>query len=258
MSDPEEQSDGTELELERLQELKKLKRNVKSSTTKALGHLAGLLSVSETERNLHAIRDALERIESRKDETLKIIDALEDLYRHIKDKENAKKVGDEGENIVEQIEVIAGPARRFLAESVIRDTTRSPTRSIWNPTSQNSSSGVHDWNLEEFNGAANTPPTTSSDVAHRQLERIKIPVFSGNKLEFESWYAAFSTCVDKTTLEPQFKMLRLESCLAGEALETVKGLGYSSAAYEAAKSRLTRKFGGERRQVQSHLEDIKR
>ena len=41
-------------------------------------------------------------------------------------------------------------------------------------------------------------------------------------------------------------MLRVESCMAGETLETVKGLGYSSAAYEAAKSRLTRKFGGER------------
>ena len=59
MSDPEEQSNGTVLELERLQELKKLKSKVKSSTAKALGHLAGLLSLSETERNLHAIRDAL-------------------------------------------------------------------------------------------------------------------------------------------------------------------------------------------------------
>ena len=39
-------------------------------------------------------------------------------------------MGDEGENIVEQIEVIAGPARRFLAESVIRDTTRSPLQEV--------------------------------------------------------------------------------------------------------------------------------
>ena len=46
-------------------------------------------------------------------------------------------------------------------------------------------------------------------------------------------------------------MLRLESCLEGEAAETVRGLGYSSEASEAAKARLNRKYGGNRRQVQA-------
>ena len=46
-------------------------------------------------------------------------------------------------------------------------------------------------------------------------------------MEFQQWFAAFSTCVDKTSLVPQFKMLRLEGCLRGEAAETIKGLGYS-------------------------------
>ena len=44
-------------------------------------------------------------------------------------------------------------------------------------------------------------------------------------------------------------MLRLESCLDGEAAETVKLLGYSEHAYEAVKVRLNRKYGGNRRQV---------
>ena len=35
-----------------------------------------------------------------------------------------------------------------------------------------------------------------------------------------------------------FKMLRLERCLEDEAAETVRGLGYSSEAYKAAKARL--------------------
>ena len=64
--------------------------------------------------------------------------------------------------------------------------------------------------------------------------------------------------MNQTKLQPQFKMLRLEACLEGEAAETVKGLGYSAIAYETAKARLIRKFGGERRQVQSHLEGLKR
>jgi len=50
-------------------------------------------------------------------------------------------------------------------------------------------------------------------------------------------------------------MLRLEACLAGEADSTIKGLGYSLEAYEAAKARLFRKYGGSRRQVQSHLKE---
>ena len=57
-------------------------------------------------------------------------------------------------------------------------------------------------------------------------------------------------------MSAQFKMLRLEACLAGEALETIKGLGYSEAAYEAAKSRLLRKYGGNRREIQCHVDEL--
>ena len=69
----------------------------------------------------------------------------------------------------------------------------------------------------------------SSNTVNGQLERIKIPVFGGNKLEFPRWHVAFSSCVDSSSLSAQFKMLRLEGCLTGEAAETVKGLGYSEA-----------------------------
>ena len=47
-------------------------------------------------------------------------------------------------------------------------------------------------------------------------------------------------------------------CLTGEAAETVKGLGYSEAAYERANARLLRKYGGTRRQVQGNLEELKK
>ena len=88
--------------------------------------------------------------------------------------------------------------------------------------------------------------------ANKQL----IPKFSGDKKEYQS--AAFSSCVDETNLSAQFKMLRLESCLEGEAGETVKGLGYSDHAYEAAKARLNRKYGGNRRQVQAHIDELRK
>ena len=100
--------------------------------------------------------------------------------------------------------------------------------------------------------------TAHNREMHGQLERIRIPIFSGNKMDFQRRNAAFTSCVDMTSLSPQFKMLRLEACLAGEAANTIKGLGYSLEAYEAAKARLFRKYGGSRRQVQSHIEELKK
>lgn len=50
----------------------------------------------------------------------------------------------------------------------------------------------------------------------------------------------------------------MEACLGDEAAETIKGLGYTQVAYDAAKKRLIRKYGGNRRQVQTHLDELKR
>ena len=68
-------------------------------------------------------------------------------------------------------------------------------------------------------------PNAPAMSTQGQLERIKIPVFAGNKMDFQRWHAVFTSCVDKTSLTPQFKMLRLEAYLDGEAAETIKGLG---------------------------------
>ena len=93
----------------------------------------------------------------------------------------------------------------------------------------------------------------NGDSGWNNLERIRIPTFSGNKTEFQHWNTTFTSCVDATAMSAQFKMLGLEACLAGEALETIKGLEYS---YEAAKSRLLRKYGGNRREIQSHVDEL--
>ena len=38
----------------------------------------------------------------------------------------------------------------------------------------------------------------------------------------------------------------------------MKGLGYSDHAYEAAKARLSQKYGGNRRQVQAHIDELRK
>ena len=51
-----------------------------------------------------------------------------------------------------------------------------------------------------------------------------------------------------TPATAEYKLLQLKQCLAGEALKAIEQLGHSAAAYQAAKERLERKFGGQRRQ----------
>ena len=49
-------------------------------------------------------------------------------------------------------------------------------------------------------------------------------------------------CIDKSAATPEFKLLQLCQYLSGEALKATEALGHS--AYQAAKERLERKYGG--------------
>ena len=76
------------------------------------------------------------------------------------------------------------------------------------------------------------PPTST----HVKLKGVELPI------EFEAWNAAFTSVVDDTNMPVKEKMLRLQNCLRGKALETVRDLGYSDYAYEKAKEKLERKY----------------
>ena len=146
------------------------------------------------------------------------------------------KVGDEADKLNEKIDDEASTVRRFL------------TLVAWNTQSVSPPS---------YSSNSNTSlPHRNGDSGLNNLERVRIPTFGGNKTDFQHWNATFTSCVDATAMSAQFKMLRLEACLAGEALETIKGLGYSEAAYDAAKSRLLTKYGGNRREIQCHVDEL--
>ena len=90
----------------------------------------------------------------------------------------------------------------------------------------------------------------------KQLKRVSIPIFNGDKKLYKGWKTAFMACVDKAPATPEYKLLQLRQYLSGEALKVLEPLGHSGAAYEAAKERLERKFGGKRRQIALHLEEL--
>ena len=69
----------------------------------------------------------------------------------------------------------------------------------------------------------------------KQLKRVTIPMFSGDKRMYQNWKAAFMACIDEAPATPEYKLLQLRQCLTGEALKAIESLGYSAAAYETAK-----------------------
>ena len=105
-------------------------------------------------------------------------------------------------------------------------------------------------------GAGNCEAPTIEQDLWKQLKRVQIPVFNGNKRTYQSWKAAFTACIDNAPATPEFKLLQLRQYVSGEALQAIENLGHSPAAYEAAKERLERKYGGKRRQIAVYLEDL--
>ena len=75
----------------------------------------------------------------------------------------------------------------------------------------------------------------------KQLKRVSVPTFTGDKKKYQHWKAAFLACVDQAPATAEYKLLQLKQCLTGETLKAIEGLGHSAAAYQAAKERLERK-----------------
>ena len=102
----------------------------------------------------------------------------------------------------------------------------------------------------------NTNQMPSAPDVYRHLERIKIPILTGEKGTYETWKAAFTTCIHEQPMTDEVKLLRLRQCLSGAPLTTIEAYGYSAAAYRSAVQRLEQKYGGQRRRAASHMDAL--
>jgi hypothetical protein len=50
----------------------------------------------------------------------------------------------------------------------------------------------------------------------KQLKRIFIPTFYGDKKVYEAWKAVFTACVDNSPMTAEYKLLQLRKYLGGE------------------------------------------
>lgn len=75
----------------------------------------------------------------------------------------------------------------------------------------------------------------------RQLKRVFIPAFNGDKPNYEAWKATFMACVDEAPTSAEYKLLQLRQYLSREALRIMESLGHSATACQTAKERLERR-----------------
>ena len=64
------------------------------------------------------------------------------------------------------------------------------------------------------------------------------------------------TYIDQAPTTAEYKILQLRQYLSEEALKAIENFGQSAAAYQIAKERLGKKFGGQRRQMAIYLKEL--
>ncbi len=106
----------------------------------------------------------------------------------------------------------------------------------------------------------NKPPhsagsNSSANVA--KLPKLSLPSFSGNPLEFQSFWETFTASVDSNkSLDDILKFTYLKTALKGHASSAIKGLSLTSANYKEAIEILKKRFGNTQLLINSNMEKI--
>ncbi len=222
-------------------------------------------------------------LEEAQDNALQVMLELQDRYLSNGDLEKADKINDEIDqmegdyrNVVDKYEKLTLHVHDAASDIRRPANQNAGTRSV-ELQEHVDASPANDLQAAPQHGIVQTPlpqdmqtaplevDSMSMDNANavhlgqdmwRQLKRVAIPVFSGDKKEYANWRAAFLACIDQAPATGEYKLLQLRQYLSGEALLSIQSLGHSATAYEIAKERLDRKYGGSRRQVAICFDEI--
>ncbi|XP_077992825.1 uncharacterized protein LOC144446858 [Glandiceps talaboti] len=85
------------------------------------------------------------------------------------------------------------------------------------------------------------------------IAKPSLPKFNGDKAQFQDWREQFEVFVNQVEMPVRFKMVMLKNSLTGQPLQLVSRLGYTDHQYKMALTKLEQRYGGERRQLQHHL-----
>ena len=227
--------------------LKKKKIDTKSAFSKAKSKLLDGISERQAKTQISALKEDYINAEEKYHESLS---ELIDYYSTTKSLEQANAGIDELEKLENDFDDVMEKTRRYVSnirdeitsiqstsETITAPTPVSPARSELSRNSEAREIGNDLW---------------------KQLQRVSIPTFNGEKRFYQSWKAAFMTCVDAAPATPEYKLLQLRNSLKGDAYKAIAGLGHSAVAYEAALEKLEQKFGGSRRQIAIFMEELEK
>ena len=273
----EEQAQDTQLE-ETVGDLKREKAAKKTAFTKV--RRCVLTIIQREEVDIQELKDACDELDTALENVMGIMDRLFDRYKIDKDNRNFEKLGEE----IEQIEIEYSNAQN-RAQKVIDSLSISKRYDKFLDKIQQREAELplHHMDSEQpqqkgmlqhqqLKDHQESPSVSMSDNINvgqytpdssligldmwKQLKKVTIPVFSGDKKTYQSWKATFTACVDNAPATAEYKLLQLRQCLSGEALKAIENLGHSATAYHTAKERLERKFGGHRRQIALYMEEV--
>ena len=170
----------------KIEKLKEEKRTLKTSVMKLLNELAvQLLTKTSNKEN---VMEKLKDTNKRWDELLELLESLQTLHRENKHVSLAASTGDEVDKMIDRVDNETKEAQLFLSQT-------NSKKNEGNNTSQNST-------FESTHGKDSYGHVVD---ANKQIERIQIPKFLGDKKEYQSWWAAFSSCVDEKICQLSLK-----------------------------------------------------
>ena len=251
-------------EAEKETELKKDRSKSKSSFTLYRNRL--LLLIEEQDLPRTEVNRVCRKMDSYLESSMEVMSKLSDIYIRNKHLDKASKIVNEMDKLEEEFHSAYETVWQSL--KLQKNNKSSSVKSAGLLQRKcNMESGSESFQRKE----KSTEKTVSYGNIHEpescgdhsigedlwmQLKRIKIPMFTGEKRSYRNWKAVFMACVDTAPATGEYKLLQLRQCLSGEALNVIENLGHSATAYEAAKERLERRYGGKRRQVAIYLEDL--
>ena len=101
------------------------------------------------------------------------------------------------------------------------------------------------------------PKATVSESPSIKLPKLQLPTFSGDKMEWQSFYDIFCTAVIKNpNLSEVQKFVYLHSCLKGSAKAIIAGMNLVDSNFAIAVDILRERFGSPRNAIKDHLHTL--
>ncbi|XP_074645870.1 uncharacterized protein LOC141902130 [Tubulanus polymorphus] len=249
----EEQKQLLDSEKALINKKKTVRLNFNKSKNRLLDEIE---SISESKSNSNSLKKRLDELDEAFMAISELTTELSDIYISTSDDNKFQKLEEWFEQIENDYSNVSGTGAKILCQMKTPVTVQSdyPVSQQFNPVDV--PMNPVDVPCPVSSSYTPPPPARSYDMT-RDLERLPLPKFYGDKIEYEDWKDCFLTCVDEQPWSAKRKMLRLKSCLEGETKDIIRGLDNSEAAYRTALDRLDREYGGKRRMIAKHLEMIR-